>query len=67
MHDLEERLRQRGDLEDHVALRLSSTPQELEKGYELATYVVVNDDIERASGEILSILEELRRLRRAPS
>jgi guanylate kinase len=67
MHDLEERLRQRGDLEDHVALRLSSTPQELAKGYELATYVVVNDDIERASGEILSILEELRRLRRAPS
>jgi guanylate kinase len=26
----------------------------------LASYVVVNDDLDRATGEILSILEELR-------
>jgi guanylate kinase len=66
MHQLEERLRNRGDADEHVAQRLSSTPQELAKGYELATYVVVNDDLERASGEILSILEELRHQRCDP-
>ena len=48
-------------------MRLSSTPEELAKGQELASYVIVNDDIERATAEILSILEELRRLRRDPS
>ncbi len=64
MERLEERLRVRGDDDDHVADRLQSAPYELEKGHELASYVVVNDDIERASGEIISILEELRRQRR---
>ena len=67
MERLEERLRQRGDDDTHVADRLSSAPAELEKGRELASYVVVNDDVERASREILSILEELRRSRRGPS
>jgi guanylate kinase len=57
---LEERLRARGDSDEHVAKRLSSTPYELSKGHDLASYVVVNDDLERATGEILSILEELR-------
>ena len=66
MRQLEERLRARGDSEGHVALRLSSTPQELAKGHELASYVVVNDDVERASDEILSILEGLRQQRRDP-
>jgi guanylate kinase len=67
MEDLEERLRGRGDQEDHVAFRLSSTPHELARGRELATYVVVNDDLGRATAEILSILEELRQRRRNPS
>lgn len=66
MGRLEERLRGRGDSDDHVALRLSSTPYELAKGHELASYVVVNDDLERATGEILSILEGLRQQRRTP-
>ena len=61
---LEERLRARGDSEEHVAKRLSSTPYELAKGHDLASYVVVNDDLDRATSEILSILEELRRIRR---
>ncbi|MGC2169588.1 MAG: guanylate kinase [Acidimicrobiales bacterium] len=61
---LEERLRARGDDDEHVADRLASAPAELKRGRELATYVVVNDDVERASGEILSILEGLRRQRR---
>jgi len=64
---LEERLRVRGDDDDHVADRLHSAPEELERGRRLASYVVMNDDVERASSEILSILEELRRQRRDPS
>ncbi len=64
---LEERLRGRGDEDEHVRTRLSSAPDELAKGHELATHVVVNDDLDRATAEILSILEELRPQRRAPS
>ena len=67
MRQLEERLRRRGDEDGHVTMRLSSTPDELAKGQKLAKYVVLNDEIERASGEILSILEELRQFRRHPS
>jgi guanylate kinase len=67
MSDLETRLRQRGDGEDHVRRRLASTPEELERGRELASYVVVNDDVGRATGEILSILGELRSAQRDPS
>ncbi len=67
MDDLEGRLRRRGDGDDHVRRRLASTPEELAKGHELASYVVVNDDVERAANEILSILEELRSKRRDPS
>jgi len=66
MHQLEERLRARGDSEEHIARRLSATPQELARGKELASHVVLNDDLERAVGEILSILEGLRRQRRDP-
>jgi len=61
---LEERLRARGDDDEHVADRLESAPAELKRGHELASYVVVNDDVGRASAEILSILEGLRRSRR---
>jgi len=61
---LEGRLRTRGDDDEHVADRLASAPAELARGRDLASYVVVNDDVGRASGEILSILEGLRRQRR---
>lgn len=64
---LEERLRARGDDDAHVARRLASTPAEVARGRELAAYVVINDDAERASREILSILEGLRRRRGAPA
>ncbi|HVB71151.1 MAG TPA: guanylate kinase [Acidimicrobiales bacterium] len=63
--DLEERLRSRGDTEDHVRRRLASTPGEVERGRALADFEVVNDDPQRATAEILSILEGLRRRRRA--
>ncbi|HEV2427417.1 MAG TPA: guanylate kinase [Acidimicrobiales bacterium] len=64
---LESRLRARGDDESHVARRLASTPAEVARGRELAAYVVINDDAERAAREILSILEGLRRRRGAPA
>jgi guanylate kinase len=64
MEVLEARLRGRGDDDEHVTKRLSSTPHELNVGRRLAAYVVVNDDIERATSEILSKLEE-RRAQRA--
>jgi guanylate kinase len=67
MERLEERLRRRGDDDEHVDDRLKSAPAELERGRELASFVVVNDDVERASEEIVSILEGLRRTRRGPS
>ena len=61
MEELERRLRSRGDSEDHVQIRLSSTPHELARGRELATFTVVNDDPHRAVEEILAKLEGLRR------
>jgi guanylate kinase len=67
MEQLEDRLRGRGDANEHVEKRLSSAPVELAKGRALATRVVLNDDVERATKEILSILEELRPARRSPS
>ena len=67
LQELEERLRARGDRDEHVKFRLSSTPAELARGHQLASYVVVNDDLGTATGQILSILEELRQRRRSPS
>ncbi len=64
---LEERLRGRGDHEEHIARRLESTRHEIVQGRDLCDHEVVNDDIERASREILSILEGLRQSRRIPS
>lgn len=64
---LESRLRSRGDDDAHVERRLASTPAEVARGRELAAYVVVNDDAERAAREILSILEGLRRRRGTPA
>ncbi len=67
MELLEGRLRGRGDSDEHVTARLASAPAELARGQAIAHYVIVNDDVERASKEILSILEELRQRRRTPS
>jgi guanylate kinase len=64
MERLEERLRTRGDDERHIVDRLASAPEELDRAHKLDPHVIVNDDVERASEEILSILGELRRQRR---
>jgi guanylate kinase len=65
--ELEARLRSRGDDDAHVERRLASAPAEVARGRDLAAFVVVNDDAERAAREILSILEGLRRRRGAPA
>ena len=67
LETLETRLRGRGDQDEHVRRRLESTREELARGRDVADHVVVNDDLERACGEILSILEGLRQSRRTPS
>ena len=64
---LEERLRGRGDDEAHVRARLASAPEEVARGRRVADRVVLNDDPDRAAGEIVSILEGLRRARRTPA
>jgi len=50
------RLRQRGDDEDEVARRLKLGVEEERVGRELTSHVVVNDDLDRAVGEVEGIL-----------
>ncbi len=67
LEELEGRLVKRGDPSEHVDKRLHSTPDELRLGRALATREIVNDDVDRATNEILSILGTLRQPRRNPS
>jgi guanylate kinase len=55
-----ERLRTRGDTEEHVVARVERGREEIAAGRELAHYVVVNDDLETSVAELLSILGGLR-------
>ena len=54
------RLRGRGDDEAHVASRIEKGRQELEEGRQIASYEVVNDDLEQSVVELLGILASLR-------
>lgn len=56
----EARLRSRGDDEAHVARRLEIAAGEEEIGRKLADYVIVNDDLERALGEVAGIIAKHR-------
>jgi len=58
--DQEARLRGRGDSEDHVRRRLELGEKEIEIGRRIACHVVVNDDVERALGELGAIIESSR-------
>ena len=51
-----ERLRARGDDEEHVARRLELAAREEAEGRQIADHVVVNDSADRAVGELLGIL-----------
>lgn len=51
-----DRMRARGDGEDHVAARVALGLEEERKGRALADHVVVNDDLDRAVEEVAGIL-----------
>ena len=55
------RLRQRGDTEEEVARRIALGAEEERVGRELTPHVVVNDDLDRAVGDVAGILESHRR------
>ncbi len=60
-----DRLRQRGDDEAHVAVRLAKGRQEERDGRQLAAHVVVNEDVDQAVAEVAGIVERTRAARRA--
>jgi len=60
-----ERLRRRGDTESHVQARALRGRDEIAAGRKVAHHVVVNDDVESSSAELLSILGALREARAA--
>jgi guanylate kinase len=56
----ERRLRQRGDDEASIQKRLALAADEEKVGRDIADFVVVNDDVERASKELAGIVEACR-------
>jgi guanylate kinase len=56
----ERRLRQRGDDEASIEKRLAIAEDEEKLGRAIADFVVVNDDVERASKELTGIVEACR-------
>jgi guanylate kinase len=60
-----ERLRHRGDTEAHVTARVERGRAEIEAGRKVADHVVVNEDLEASTAELLSILGGLRESRAA--
>ena len=55
-----ERLRARGDDEDHVAKRLRTGADEIRQGRTLADHEVVNDDLVRATADVAGIVDRYR-------
>ncbi len=56
----ERRLRLRGDDEESIERRLAIAADEEKLGREMADFVVVNDDLERASKELAGIVDTCR-------
>ena len=65
VEELEARLRGRGDDEESVARRLRLGAEEMRRGPEVADHLVVNDDVDRAAGQVADIIMS-RRPRRSP-
>jgi guanylate kinase len=57
----EQRLRARGDSDEHIARRIDLGRREEEEGLKLASYVVVNDDLDGAVRDLSGIVEAVRR------
>ncbi len=55
------RLRARGDDEAVIAKRLAKADAEEAVGHQIADYLVVNDDLERAVAQVAGIVEARRR------
>lgn len=55
-HELERRMRARGDDDSHVAARLALAASEVEAMIGLADHIVVNDRLERALEEVSGIV-----------
>jgi guanylate kinase len=53
-------MRRRGDDDEHVAKRLAKSDAEEEVGLELADLIVVNDDLDRAVGEVQALIKSGR-------
>jgi guanylate kinase len=58
--DQRSRLEGRGDSQEQVERRVSKAAEEEAEGRRLAHHVVINDDLERAVGEVAGILEGYR-------
>ncbi len=61
------RMAHRGDDDVHIAKRLAKSDAEESLGMELADLVVVNDDLDRAVGEVQAFIEDLRERHRRSS
>jgi guanylate kinase len=57
----EARLRHRGDPDDVVRARLDKADAEAARSQELGARVVINDDLARATDEVLDLIEQARR------
>ena len=57
----EQRLRSRGDPEEHVQGRIELGKLEEAEGLKIASRVVVNDDLDQAVRDLAGIVEEFRR------
>jgi guanylate kinase len=55
------RLRGRGDPEEHVQRRLALGREEEDTGRRLASYVIVNDELEQTVDELVAVVEAARR------
>ncbi len=55
-----QRLASRGDSDEHIARRLELGRAEVERGREISTYTVVNDDLVQAMGELTAIIDRTR-------
>lgn len=56
----EARLRHRGDPEPVIRARLDKAEAEVKRSKELGAHVVVNDEVDRATGEVLDLIHRHR-------
>lgn len=57
----EQRLRDRGDSDEHIARRIALGESEEQEGRGLADFVVYNDQLDEAVAQLAAIIEDVRR------